>query len=165
MTQMMSPSTVAAAPISPTATSASQARKQSTSAASHISTHDIVPLDSPSRTTPVHPSLPAIKVPTLHATTNINPITLQPFSEAELKNLGYEKLRAEYEDANGGVRTAEIEKAREEAVRMLREKISEREAKEREIDREIDEKEKIREVERKVYRKKMGIGEKGKEGG
>ena len=128
-------------------------------------THDIVPLDSSARTTPIHPSLPTIKLPTSHATINANPITLQPFSDAELKNLGYEKLRAEYEDPNGGVRRAEIEKTREEAVRMLREKISEREAKERETDREINEKEKIREVERKVYRKKMGIGEKGKEGG
>ena len=164
---MSSPTTGPPGPIFPTATSSSQARKQSTSAAaSHLSTHDIVPLDASARTTPIHASLPTIKLPVSHATTNTNPITLQPFSDAELKTLGYEKLRADYEDATtGGVRSAEIEKAREEAVRMLREKIGEREAKEREIDREIDEKEKIREVERKVYRKKMGIGEKGKEGG
>ena len=163
---MSSPTTGAPGPISPTATSSSQARKQSTSAASHLSTHDIVPLDSSARTTPIHSSFPTIKLPASHATTNTNPITLQPFSDADLKTLGYEKLRADYEDpTTGGVRSAEIEKAREEAVRMLREKIGERKAKEREIDREIDEKEKIREVERKVYRKKMGIGEKGKDGG
>jgi hypothetical protein len=134
-------------------------------------------------------------MPADHATSNINPITLQPFSEAELKNLGFEKLRAEYENtsapgptlaATGGASSGtagaststgttagaasrlnikELEKAREEAVKMLRERIAEREAKEREIDREIDEKEKIREVERKVYRKKMATGEGKKEGG
>ncbi len=162
---MMSPATAALGPFSPTATSPSQARKHSTSASSHPSAHDLVPLDSPIRTTPIHTSIPTIRLATSHATTNIHPITLQPFSDAELKSLGYEKLRAEYEDSTGGVRRSEIEKAREEAVRMLKEKMTEREAKEREIDREIDEKEKIREVERKVYRKKMGIGEKAKEGG
>jgi hypothetical protein len=124
-------------------------------------------------------------MPADHATLNINPITLQPFSEAELKNLGFEKLRAEYENASAssgaqagsggassgtagaasGVNIKELEKAREEAVKMLRARIAEREAKEREIDREIDEKEKIREVERKVYRKKMATGEGKKEGG
>ena len=121
-----------------------------------------MPLDSPVRNTPIHHSLPAIKLPATHSTTNTHPLTLQPFSDSELKSLGYEKLRAEYEDPNGGVKKAEIEEARDEAVRMLRERLNEREAKEREIDREIDEKEKIREVERKVYRKKMA--DKGKEG-
>ena len=54
-----------------------------------------------------------------------------------------------------GGNKAEIEKARDEAIKALREKIEERENRVREIDKEIEAKEKIREVERKVYKKKM----------
>ena len=165
MAQSTSPNmTTTAPPISPaTPMSPSQARKSSQSTTAHTQPSDAtVPLDSPLRTTSVHPSLPALKLPSNHPTSNVHPFTLQPFSESDLKTHGYEKLRAEYEDGSGGLKKSEIEKAREEAVGMLRERMAEREGKEREIEREVEEKEKIREVERKVYRKKMA--DKGKEG-
>ncbi|KAJ9499291.1 hypothetical protein H2202_005448 [Exophiala xenobiotica] len=59
-----------------------------------------VPLDSPLRTTPIHSLLSTVKMPAASASAsasaaNTNPITLQPFTEAELVRYGYEKLRAE----------------------------------------------------------------------
>ncbi|KAL2402949.1 hypothetical protein ABEF93_006238 [Exophiala dermatitidis] len=76
-----------------------------------------VPLDSPLRTTPIHPFLPSIKMParapdnnTLNNTLDntsvagaggsngsdiLNPITLRPFSASELEKYGFEKLREE----------------------------------------------------------------------
>ncbi|KAK6382921.1 hypothetical protein LTS17_003591 [Exophiala oligosperma] len=122
-----------------------------------------VPLDSPSRTAPIHPSVPAVKIPA-SAVWNLNPITLQPFTDEELVKYGYEKVRAEVYSARGvdakgkaGVKAKEEEVARlrEETANMLRQKLEEREIKLREITREMEEKEKIREVERKVFRKRL----------
>ncbi|KEF57897.1 uncharacterized protein A1O9_05819 [Exophiala aquamarina CBS 119918] len=132
-----------------------------------------VSLDSTLRTTPIHPSLPSIKVPATAVAgstePNTNPITLKPFTDAELSKYGFEKLRAQIstrnaatEAGNGtnlGGRTVdeeEVKKLREETAALLKHKLEERESKIREIEREIEEKEKIREVERKVFRKKMG---------
>ncbi|KAJ9608375.1 hypothetical protein H2200_007363 [Cladophialophora chaetospira] len=130
-----------------------------------------VPLDSPLRTTPIHPSLPSIKVPDTTTTTpNINPITLQPFTETDLSKHGYEKLRAQIfaspsaaaATSNPEVLTAqqkaEISRLRDETANALKQKLDEREARVREIEREMEEKEKIREVERKVFRKKLAGG-------
>src|ERR1700744_2811491 len=136
-----------------------------------------VPLDSPLRTTPIHPSLPAGKVPetALSNTPNTNPITLQPFTPAEMSKHGYEKLRAQVfaaaekhgssaPPANGGLSDREkdeIKRMRDETAVALKHKLDEREAKIRDIDREMEDKEKIREVERKVLRKKLGGGKDG----
>ncbi|RMZ91400.1 hypothetical protein DV736_g1362, partial [Chaetothyriales sp. CBS 134916] len=112
---------------------------------------DTLPLDHPSRTCPIHPLLPTVLVSTDTTTTATNPLTLQPFTEAELKTFNFEKVLADYKH----LPKPEIEKLRDEAAKALKEKIEEREAKLREVEKEIEEKEKIREVERKVYRKKM----------
>ena len=127
-----------------------------------------VPLDSPLRTTPIHPSLPSVKVPeAAHlGAPNTNPVTLQPFTEAELAKHGYEKLRAQIlSSANPNVTGALSDKEKEEISRMrdetaaaLKHKMEEKDAKIRDIDREMEEKEKIREVERKVFRKKLAGG-------
>ncbi|KIW16349.1 hypothetical protein PV08_06400 [Exophiala spinifera] len=125
--------------------------------------HGPVPLDSPLRTTPIHPAVPAVKVPA-DAAWNLNPITLQPFTDEELTKYGYEKVRAEVNSARGvdakgkaGVKAKqeEVARLREETANMLRQKLEERETKLREITREMEEKEKIREVERKVFRKRL----------
>jgi len=133
-----------------------------------------VPLDSALRTTPIHPSLPSVKVPATAVAgstePNTNPITLKPFTKAELSKYGFEKLRAQVSTRNatseagngaasgGGVKVdeEEVKKLREQTTALLKHKLEEREGKIREIEREIEEKEKIREVERKVFRKKMG---------
>ncbi|OAL35664.1 hypothetical protein AYO20_05045 [Fonsecaea nubica] len=148
-----------------------------------------VPLDSPLRTTPIHPAVEAIKVPATAVTSaapNTNPITLQPFTEAELVQYGFEQLRSQiFATVGGGVGVGEgggggrgaggnplvlgekekqeIARIREETVALLKQKLDEREARVREIEREMEDKEKIREVERKVFRKKLAGG--GGEGG
>ncbi|KIX01969.1 uncharacterized protein Z518_07908 [Rhinocladiella mackenziei CBS 650.93] len=135
-----------------------------------VSTTGPVPLDSPLRTVPIHPSLPSVKVPTTSKTTepNTNPVTLQPFTEAELAKYGFEKLRAQIVGAAGKDSSRnrerllgekekhEIERMREETAMVLKAKMEERETRIREVEREKEEKEKIREVERKVFRKKLG---------
>lgn len=132
-----------------------------------------VPLNSTLRTTSIHPSLPSVKVPATAVAgstePNTNPITLKPFTDAELAKYGFEKLRAQIlarstaieagtdTAASGGkVDEEEVRKVREETAALLKHKLEERESKIREIEREMEEKEKIREVERKVFRKKMG---------
>ena len=112
---------------------------------------ETVPLDHPSRTTPLHPSLPTVLVPPNQTTSSINPLTLQPFTDAELKSYNFDKLLQDHKSLSN----ADIEKARDEAVKALRDKIDERDAKVREVEKEIEEKEKIRGVERKVYRRQM----------
>lgn len=137
-----------------------------------------VPLDSTLRTTPIHPSLTSVKVPATAVAgstePNTNPITLKPFTDAELSKYGFEKLRAQISAkssaAEAGTATGasatvgagskaneeEINRLREETAALLKHKLEERDAKIREIEREMEEKEKIREVERKVFRKKLG---------
>lgn len=129
-----------------------------------------VPLDSPLRTVPMHPSLPSVKLPD-SSPANINPVTLQPFTEVELQKYGYEKLRAQifatHHNTNSGegvlsaAQKAEIARLREETASALKQRLDEREARIREIEREMEDKEKIREVERKVFRKKLAGGGKG----
>ncbi|KAK5443386.1 hypothetical protein LTS15_010731 [Exophiala xenobiotica] len=130
-----------------------------------------VPLDSPLRTTPIHSLLSTVKMPTASAA-NTNPITLQPFTEAELTRYGYEKLRAEIVGAasssstktkgetsssslSGKDQKERLARLRDETATLLKQRLDEREKKAREIEREMEEKEKIREVERKVFRKRL----------
>ncbi|OCT45900.1 hypothetical protein CLCR_00063 [Cladophialophora carrionii] len=137
-----------------------------------------VPLDSPLRTTPIHPSLPSVKVPETAlsgSAADTNPITLQPFTEAELVKYGFAKLRAQifaaagttapgggggggghHGGALGDREREEIARLRDETAAAVKHRLEEREARVREIEREMEEKEKIREVERKVFRKKLG---------
>ncbi|KAK5196591.1 hypothetical protein LTR92_004136 [Exophiala xenobiotica] len=77
-----------------------------------------VPLDSPLRTTPIHSLLSTVKMPAASASAsaaNTNPITLQPFTEAELVRYGYEKLRAEIVGAasGGSTNTEGVEREQE----------------------------------------------------
>ncbi|EXJ78701.1 hypothetical protein A1O1_09103 [Capronia coronata CBS 617.96] len=130
-----------------------------------------VALDSPLRTTPIHPSVPSVKVPDTALTTepNTNPVTLRPFTEAELEKHGFEKLREQIVGASksgsgkggSGVtekQKQEIERIREETAALLKQKLDERETKVRQIEREMEVKAKTREVERKVFQKKFGAG-------
>ncbi|KAL2438997.1 hypothetical protein ABEF95_015366 [Exophiala dermatitidis] len=140
-----------------------------------------VPLDSPLRTTPIHPSLPSIKMPAAPDTSSdktsvggaaesnnsntLNPITLRPFSGSELEKYGFEKLKEEIKTnglttttTTGGTkeeRRKEIERLQNETAALIKQKLEERETKTREIEREMEEKEKTREVERKVFMKKL----------
>ncbi|KAI1628555.1 hypothetical protein EDD37DRAFT_603480 [Exophiala viscosa] len=109
-----------------------------------------IPLDSSLRTTPIHPSLPGIKV-SGGASPNTNPLTLQPFTEAELAQHGYTQLRTQFTPAD----KEELARLRAETAALLKQRLDKRESKMRDIQREMDEKEKIREVERKVFRKKL----------
>jgi hypothetical protein len=132
-----------------------------------------------------------VRVPetALSSAVDTNPITLQPFTEAELSKYGYAKLRAQIFAAaekhghghgagntsanananatvNGGGGLSdrekeEIARLRDETAAALRHRLEEREARVREIEREMEEKEKIREVERKVFRKKLAGGKDG----
>jgi hypothetical protein len=156
------PSSTTAHPASPT-----HARKHSTSL------NDTVPLEHPSRTHPIHPalsSLPLLPQPPSAATSTINPLTLQPFTPAELTAHKYDDLRARFVNPStsegqpaavaAAVNAAQVNAEQEDVVRQINARMEERARKEAEIDKEIGEKEKIREVERKIYRRKMG----GKEG-
>ncbi|KAK4947039.1 hypothetical protein LTR10_014181 [Elasticomyces elasticus] len=113
-------------------------------------TNGTVPLDSPLRTTPIHPSLSSIKV-SEGAGPNTNPLTLQRFTETELAQHGYAQLRTQLTPAD----KEELAQLRAETAALLKQKLDERENKMRDTQRDIDEKEKIREVERKVFRKKL----------
>lgn len=75
----------------------------SSAASSSTAATGPVPLDSPLRTTPIHASTPSIKVPAtaLTSSPNTNPVTLQPFTDAELAKYGFEKLRAQIWPAAG----------------------------------------------------------------
>lgn len=146
------PATAPAAPISPT-----HARKHSTSLA------DTLPLDHPSRTQPIHSSLPHMRLlpdPGSTSSTNINPLSLEPFTPAELSANKYDELRAKFVNDKGDVDAVKLAAEQEEVVRQIRARMDERERKQGEIDKEIGEMEKIREVERKIWRRRMG----GKEG-
>ena len=117
---------------------------------------------------------------------NTNPVTLQPFTDADLAKHGYEKLRAQIAAAavrhgdvppppTGGIgeggtkpplhlserEKEEIASLRDETAAALKIKIEEREVKVREIEREMEEKEKTRELERKLLRKKLAGGKEG----
>lgn len=135
-------------PVSPTL---STGRKGSNA----IGILDAVPLDSPHRTTPIHPSITSIRLPSDAGKTNLNPITLKPFTDAELKLYGFDKLRTSLGSKE------EVGHAKEDAIKHLKDRLEEREKKAREIEHDMSEKEKIREVERKVYRKRMGEAKEG----
>lgn len=98
--------------------------------------------------------------------TNINPLTLQPFTPAELAASKYDELLERFTSQPGqgserAVNTAQLAAEQEELARQIQARMDERTRKEVEIDKEIDEMEKIREVERKIWRRRMG----GKDGG
>ena len=126
---------------------------------------ETVPIDHPSRAHPVHASLPTLPLlpsePTAQ-TANINPLTLQPFTTAELAAHKYEELRARLSSSSNNDETLAkaVTTEQEEIVQQIKARMDERARKEAEIDKEIGEMEKIREVERKIYRRRMG----GKEG-
>ena len=123
---------------------------------SHIHTHthhDTVPLSSPLRTTPIHPSLSLPLLPSTALSTNTNPLTLQPFTPSELSHHHFPSLQTSLI----GKSKDDVQTMIEEEITKLKAVVDERERKEREVDREMGEKERVREVERRVYRRKMGI--------
>jgi hypothetical protein len=152
------PPNAASNPSSPIQAHSTHSRKSSTT--QHPT--DTIPLNDPQRTHPVHASLPALPLlPPNTQHTNINPLTLQPFTPAELTALNYDKLRAEFlassssAEPNSVVDKAKIHKAQEEAVARLQERMKERDKKTEEIEKMIAEMEKTREIEKRVWEKRM----------
>jgi hypothetical protein len=134
----------------------------------HSTSHnDTVPLDHPSRNLPIHASLPSLPLlpssanPTTNHAQNINPLTLQPFTPAELSTHKYDELRTRFASSSESDMHKAVAAEQEDIARQIKARMEERARKEAEIEKEIGEMEKIREVERKIYRRRMG----GKESG
>jgi hypothetical protein len=131
--------------LSPTATSRKAA-----------STVPIVPLDAPERTTPIHLSLPGIKVPAVPADgppIYYHPATLVPLlSPADIAQ--NPQHRSQLQQLQKQHATPEqARRALEEAVREVQSRIDAGERVRKEIERQMEDKEKTRELERKLARR------------
>lgn len=143
-------------PLSPHTTKPKQQQQQQIA---NVDPTLIIPLDSPSRTSPIHPLLPTIKIRDSSLSSSRsgalsaeNPLTLTPWTPDDLKHHNYAHLRAQYPSPNAAAA------AREEAVLELKNRLEESERRTRELEREMEEKEKTREIERKVWMKRRGEG-------
>ncbi|KPI44591.1 uncharacterized protein AB675_8734 [Cyphellophora attinorum] len=125
------------------------------------------PLSHPSRVQPIHPAFPQPSL--LPATTEdapnpytLHPLTLQPFTTADLQSHNFDALIAECRDPQTGQIDKElVKKLQDETVGKIQERVRERQSKEAAIEREVNEMEKTREVERKIWMKRMGGGKAG----
>jgi len=119
------------------------------------SSSPIVPLDSGLRTTPIHPSLVEVKVPSSAdaATYTYHPATLVPFTPEDLAHYKLAQLQKQHPTAEAALQ------AQEEAVREVKARIEEGEAKRRDVERDMEAKEKTRQWERNAYWKRSGKGE------
>lgn len=106
-----------------------------------------VPLDSLIRTTPVHPDLTEIRVPSSPLPAyRYHPITCQPFDEEDVR-AQLEPLRQEFPTKEMALR------AQEQAAKEVKRKIDEAEKKREQVQKEIDKKNKERDTELKVLSK------------
>ncbi|KAJ5915049.1 hypothetical protein N7454_011161 [Penicillium verhagenii] len=106
-----------------------------------------VPLDSPIRTTPIHPDLPEIQVPgEPHEVYRYNPITCQPIDEQDVQT-ELEQLRQDFPTREAALR------AQEQAAKEVKRKIEEAEKKREQVQRAMDKKIKERDTELKVVTK------------
>ena len=152
-----------ASPISPST---------ATRRALHMSTE--ISLSSPSRTRPIHPLLPEIKVPsgTLITanttspplskpepipTSHYHPSSCEPLTAEELAHHKFHNLHSQYASDPQGARVA-----LEGAVAEARLRIDESERRRKDIEREMEEKEKTRDFERRIFMKQAGGGTQGR---
>ncbi|KAJ5157284.1 uncharacterized protein N7482_008384 [Penicillium canariense] len=106
-----------------------------------------VPLDSPIRTTPIHPDLPEIQVPGEPLPVySYHPITCQPIEDQDISS-ELEQLRHEFPTKEAALR------AQEQAAKEAKRKIEEAEKKKEQVQRAIDKKNKERDTEMKVLSK------------
>ncbi|RLL96624.1 hypothetical protein CFD26_100746 [Aspergillus turcosus] len=115
-----------------------------------------VPLDSPLRTTPIHPSLPDIRVPSSPLKPHqYDPVTCTPINlEADTIRSQLNHLRAEYPSPSAAL------KAQEQVAKEAKRKIEEAEKKREEVQKAMDKKVKERNTEMKVlskYQKVRGL--------
>ena len=117
----------------------------------------VVPLDSTTRQTPIHPDLPFIKVPAASSSSDnlkpyqYHPVTCEPLTTEDLKdhktNMSLQQLAKQYPTPEA------VEKAQAEAIQEVKMRSEESDKKRKDVEREMEEQEKMREVERKVERK------------
>ncbi|EED20058.1 conserved hypothetical protein [Talaromyces stipitatus ATCC 10500] len=109
---------------------------------------DPVPLTSSIRTTPIHPQLPDIRIPddAKIPSTHYHPVTCEPLNIAEIQPQ-LQHLRKEYPSM-----TAML-KAREDAVKEIKQKLEEKDRKRDEIQKALDKKVKEWDVEYKILSK------------
>ncbi|KAJ5636544.1 uncharacterized protein N7484_009857 [Penicillium longicatenatum] len=106
-----------------------------------------VPLDSPLRTTPIHPDLPEIQVPGEPLPVyRYHPITCQPIDEQDVQ-VELEQLRQDFPTREAALR------AQEQAAKEVKRKIEEAEKKREQVQRAMDKKIKERDTELKVVSK------------
>ncbi|KAL4793570.1 hypothetical protein BDV19DRAFT_366224 [Aspergillus venezuelensis] len=104
-------------------------------------------LDSPFRTTPIHPLLPEIRVPSEPLPTyRYNPVTCAAIEPDDVR-AELEALRKEFVSAEDAL------KAQEQIARELRQRLDDAERKREEVQRAMDKKIKERNTELKVLSK------------
>ena len=106
-----------------------------------------VPLDDPSRLTPIHELLPSIRIPSgRHPPHHYHPVTCAPLDAVEIGG-ELQQLRKEYSTSIAA------SKAREEAAKEVKRRIEEAEAKADQIQKLMKRKTEERDTERKVFAK------------
>ncbi|GAD91672.1 hypothetical protein ANI_1_432164 [Paecilomyces variotii No. 5] len=106
-----------------------------------------VPLDSPTRTTPIHSALPEIRVPGEPlAPHRYHPVTCIPIDAVEFRSQ-LQQLRKEYQSSTAAL------KAQEEAAKEVKQRIEDAEKKRDEVQKALDKKIKERDTELKVLSK------------
>ncbi|KAG2028016.1 hypothetical protein GB937_000466 [Aspergillus fischeri] len=115
-----------------------------------------VPLDSPLRTNPIHPSLPDIRVPSSPLKPHqYDPVTCTPIDlESDSVRTQLDHLRAEYTSPSAAL------KAQEQVAKEAKRKIEEAEKKREEVQKAMDKKVKERDTEMKVlskYQKRFAV--------
>lgn len=115
-----------------------------------------VPLDSPDRTTPIHPLLPGVRVPE-------NPLPSYQYHPVSCLPIDVEEVRTQLRQLRRDFGTFQSAlRAQEQAAREAKQKIEASETKREEVQRAIDKKIKERNTELKVlskYTEKKTSGE------
>ncbi|GAQ11227.1 hypothetical protein ALT_8548 [Aspergillus lentulus] len=108
-----------------------------------------VPLDSPLRTTPIHPCLPDIRVPSSPLKPyQYDPVTCTPIDlKSDSIRSQFDHLRTEYPSPSAAL------KAQEQVAKEAKRKIEEAEKKREEVQKAMDKKVKERDTEMKVLSK------------
>lgn len=110
-------------------------------------TASTVPLDSPIRTTPIHPDLPEIQLPGEPLPIyQYHPVTCQPIDEQDIR-AELEQLRQEFPTKETALRAQEL------AAKEAKRKIEEVDKKKEYVQKAIDKKIKERDTEMKVLSK------------
>ncbi|KAJ9395624.1 hypothetical protein DTO282F9_7479 [Paecilomyces variotii] len=106
-----------------------------------------VPLDSPTRTTPIHSALPEIRVPGEPLPPHrYHPVTCTPIDAVEVRSQ-LQQLRKEYPSSTAAL------KAQEEAAKDVKQRLEDAEKKRDEVQKALDKKIKERDTELKVLSK------------